>query len=81
MVVSLDGHCNWLCCIAVLNTMSTQMMEKVMKYLVESFYSDLALEYYIFGPKPIINTERCSANSLFDDFDNLRMVQGLALIS
>ena len=53
-----------------LNTMSTQVMEKVMKYLVRPFYSDLALRYYMSGPEPTINTEWCSANSL-DNFYNL----------
>ena len=43
---------------------------KVMKYLVQPFYSDLALGYYMSGPEPTINTEWCPANSL-DDFDNL----------
>ena len=37
----------------------------VMKYLVEPFYSDLALGYYISGPEPTINTDRWPANSLF----------------
>ena len=54
-------------------------MEKVMKYLVQPFYSDLALGYYMSGPEPTINTKWCPANSL-DDFDNLWMAQGLVLI-
>ena len=61
--VSSDGHGKWLCCIAVLNTMSTQGIGKVMKYLVEPVYSDLALGYCISGPEPTINTESCPANS------------------
>ena len=50
--------------------MSTQVMEKVMKYLVQPFYSDLALGYHMSGLEPTINTEWCPANSL-GDFDNL----------
>ena len=36
---------------------------KVMKYLVEPVYSDLALGYCISGPEPTINTESCPADS------------------
>ena len=65
VVVSLDGQCKQLCCIAVLNTMSAQEMEEILEYLLEPFYSDLALGYFVSGPEPTINTKRCPANNLF----------------
>ena len=63
-----------------LDTMSTQLMEKLYN-IWWSIYSDLALGYYISGPKLTIITEWCPACSFFlDDFDNLWITQEFILI-